>query len=299
MLEKPRRVSRTVRLRPARQLALLLYCFSLPWLALASSSPSTDSVAGLCPVWHVGDWWTVESQIFDQGEKRAGAGPGWLAKEAWDFFVVATNSIAGEPCYQVSVKPKEPNRCPYSFCYWFRSSDLLVMRRELHQPIASRTGRPASVPVVQVDYSNDEQMPFVPADFPSLPLTVPLFAGDMTKTYGAGLAPGKQSSPPRAARSFAASVTQTFHPNAKLAPEDAVASNRLRTAAPARGQTPSGVFVLAHSKETYERQSWSGDLPWHSYAEKWEQGSLVRKSWLSDRGRVTASSDAPQPGGGR
>ena len=80
---------------------------------------------------------------------------------------IRTGSTLSKP-YQVSIQPKDGNRCPYSFMCWFRTSDLLVMRRELRQPTATRTGRPFSGPVVQANYAKDEAMPFMPADFPNL-----------------------------------------------------------------------------------------------------------------------------------
>jgi len=118
-----------------------------------------------------------------RGDKMPGAALGWLDKETWLFSVAATNSIAGEACYEVSIQPKERNRCPYWFSCWFRMSDLLVMRRDLHQPAATRTGRRFSAPVVQADYSKDEEMPFMPSDFPGLPLSIPHFSGGLTNVY--------------------------------------------------------------------------------------------------------------------
>ena len=128
-------------------LCLMACAMAVPFAAMAGP-PNAATLSAIQPTWTIGDWWTVESQRYDHGENRAGVTPGWLDKETWKFSVDATNSADGVPCYEVSVKPEGNNRCPYWFIYSFRKSDLLVMRRELHQPSSGKTGRPASAPVV-------------------------------------------------------------------------------------------------------------------------------------------------------
>ena len=288
-------------MKPGRWLIPLLSCLWMTFSASAGSAPLADAVPNVRPTWTVGDWWTVESQVYDRGDKMPGATPGWLNKETWQFSVVSTNSIDGEACYQVSIQPKDQNRCPYWFSCWFRMSDLLVLRRELHQPAATRTGRQFSAPVVQANYSKDEEAPFMPFDFPSLPLTIPHFAGGMTNVYRTKVsftrrAPAPRGGPQKPARSLAASVTQTFHPNETIGHEQVFGS---RSPNPPGAQVRFGVFVLAQLADKFERQNWNSNLPWHAYGEKWEGGLLVRRSWLVDCGHTIGSAVEPSAGGGR
>jgi hypothetical protein len=278
---------------------LLLFNILAAVSTMAGSPALADAVPSVRPTWAIGDWWVVRSQVYDRGDKKAGAVPGWLAEETWLFSVLSTNSIDGEACYQVSIQPKDQNPCPYRFSCWFRMSDLLVLRRELLQPEATRTGRPFSTPVVQVNYSRDEEGPFVASDFPSLPLTMPHFAGGMTNVYRAKAYPAPREAAPRAARSAAGSVTQAFHPNETMANESPVGSTGLMTAPAAGTPGKSGVFVLSQSAERFERQSWNSSLPWHLYGERWEGGLLVRRSCLADHGHATGSPVEAPAGGGK
>jgi hypothetical protein len=272
---------------------------ALPLLAMAGS-PSTPMTLSNCrPKWAVGDWWIVESQRYDRGENRAGATPGWLEKENWRFSVDRTNSIEGEPCYEVSVKPQGQNLCPYSFVYSFRISDLLVMRRELRQPSLGKTGRGSSAPIVESNYSKDEEMPFLQPDFPNLPLAGPHFAGGATNSYRATAFSQRNPQPnagatPKCSRLFTGSLNQSFQPGAKLAFES---SPGAKSFAP-QSNSKSGVVVLAPSTDKFERQSWDSARPWSVYSEKWEFGELVRKSWLTDYGHTDSATTA-QPGGAK
>jgi hypothetical protein len=285
-----------VRVRFWRILLLCEVFFAVA--ARGGSSFTADAISGVRPTWAVGDWWIVGSQIYDRGDKRAGAVPGWLAEETWEFSVLATNSVNGEVCYQVTIEPKDPNACPYRFCCWFRMSDLLVMRRELYQPAATRTGRPFSVPVVQVNYSQDEAGPLMTSDFPSLPLTTPHFVGGATNIYRARAYAARPGAAPESARSAAGLVTQVFHPGATIANGKVSGSTPLMAVQAAGKQGKCGVFVLAQSADRYERQHWSAGLPWHLYGEKREDGLFVRKSWLMDCGHRGEKPVKSSAGGG-
>jgi len=282
-----------------------LLCFvSAALLAIAGSPVLADTASSVRPTWTVGDWWVVESQVYDRGDRKPGAAPGWLEKEAWLFTVEATNAIDGKSCYQVSIKPKQPNRCPYWFTCWFRMSDLLVLRRELHQPDTTRTGRPFSGPVVQANYSSDEESPFMPADFPNLPLTVPHFAGEATNVYAARTSPAPSGAAPSGAarnssRSLARVVTQTFRPNERLEHDTTLTSAVAMPANPIGGKGQFGVLVLAQSADKYERQTWHSALPWQVYAENWECGQMIRRSWLAGSGHATGAPVDSPAGGGR
>jgi hypothetical protein len=287
---------------PGRLLCIpLLLCISAAYSAVAASLPLTDTVSSLRPTWTIGDWWVVESQVYDHGDKKPGAVPGWLDKETWLFSVIATNSIDGQSCYEVSIKPGDGNRCPYWFSCWFRISDLLVMRRELHQPTITRTGRPFSAPAAQADYSKDEESPFLPSDFPNLPLTTPHFAGGQTNRYAPQASPSRPASAPqgvprKSPRSLSGSVTQAFQPNESMEQENAHRPGAAMPPNSPGAKVRFGVILLAQSADKYERQSWHSDLPWHVYGEKSEHGVAVRRSWLADHGHASAPVNPVQGG---
>jgi hypothetical protein len=264
-------------MRTAHRLSLLLLCLAWPALA-ALVAPGPGS--GLQPAWRAGDWWAVSSRLYDHGERRPGALAGWLPVETWIFSVVSTNALEGEACYQLAVKPGAQNRCPYRFGFWLRQSDLVVLRRELYQPAIRKGGRAGAPAVVRTDYPKDEAMPFVPADFPGLPFTVPHFGAGLTNQYAGKAARGLR----QGSRCPAGPVSQVLAPDEPLPPQ-APAVRAGATGGKGRG----GCFTLASSPETFERQNWSAGLPWHAYAEKTEHGEVVRQSWLSDRGDAASA----------
>ncbi len=279
-----------LKMKATKFTALLLMCAALP-LAAAAGSPSTPATLATCrPQWSVGDWWTVDSQRYDRGENRPGATPAWLEKETWKFSVDATNVVDGEACYEVSIKPEGQNRCPYWFVCSFRMRDLLVMRRELHQPGLAKSGRAASAPVVESNFSKDDETPFVPDDFPNLPLTVPHFAGAATNAYRAASPAPRTGTTRKSPRSVSASTTQAFRPGEKMTFTALPGAKSMSSASAVK----SGVIVLSTSADKFERQSWDNAHPWPIYAEKWEFNELIRKSWLTDFGH-----SATQPGGAK
>lgn len=274
---------------------------ALPLITMAGPLPSATTLSACRPTWSVGDWWTVDSQTYDRGENRGGATPGWLEPESWRFSVDGTNSVDGEACYQVSVKPQGQNRCPYWFDFSFRMSDLLVMRQELHQPAFGKTARAASAPVVESNYSKDEPTPFAPSDFPNLPVTVPHFAGGMTNAYRAstfsrGNGLPRAGGAPKCSRSSTASMTQAFHAGAKMSFAPPAGAKSFAAPAGSGIASKSGVITVAPSADKFERQNWDHMRPWHIYAEKWEFGDLVRKSWLSDYGHTDPVATPTQGG---
>ncbi len=277
-------------MKARKLIALMLCCEALPLLATTGSPTASSALAGCRPSWTIGDWWTVDSQRYDHGENRAGGTPAWLDKETWKFSVDATNTVDGEACYQVSVKPGDQNRCPYWFVYSFRMSDLLVMRQELHQPNSGKSGRVATAAVVESNYSKDEEMPFAPSDFPNLPVTVPQFAGAATNFYRASNFSFRNhpsaTGTPRCSRSFTDSMTQAFHSGENMSPSLPAGAKSFAISSNSGAGSKSGLVTISPSADKFERQNWDNAHPWHLYAEKWEFGELVRKSWLSDYGHA-------------
>ena len=271
-------------------LTLLFVCCA----QLALASPAAGPAA-YRPKWAVGDWWTVDSQIYDRAENLPGGTPHWLEIETWKFAVDATNSVDGQPCYEVSVRPTGQNRCPYWFSYFFRESDLLVMRRQLHQPGIGKSSRAPSEPTVETTFSKDEEVPFVQADFPNLPVAIPHFGGTISNAYRQTSTAAKHLD--RAANSqahsrlFAGAVNQTFDANAQLQ-KNPPAGRRSAKVVAVNNTPNSGVIKISLSNDKQEKQEWNAKLPWPAYAEKWEFGELVRKSWLTDFGHSDAANTA-------
>jgi len=288
-----------------RKLIGLLVCgAALPWFAMAELPQATAPLSACRPTWTVGDWWTVDSQRYDRGELRPGAKPGWLETETWRFSVEATSQIDGQTCYDVSVRPQGHNHCPYWFVFSFRMSDLLVMRRQLHQTALGKTGAAPSSLIVESSYSKDQESPFVPSDFPNLPLTMPQFAGGTTNSYRPSAFSNQNGQPgaqlaPKASRSSALSMTQEFHPGMKLGVESPSSAKSPASTAASGSDSKSGVVVLASAADKFERQSWDNMHLWHIYAEKWEFGQLVRKSWLSNQGHSEPGTVGTLSGGAK
>jgi len=269
--------------------SLALCGMALPLVGSPLGAAASARVSDCRPRWEIGDWWTVESQRYDRGENLPGASPGWLEKESWKFSVEGTNAVGGEFCYRVSVRGQGGNQCPYWFVYWFRMSDLVVLRRQLYQPAGGKSLQAATAPMVEVNYAPEEAMPFVPPDFPNLPMTTPRFGDSVTNEYSGA----SERALGKAARTFAPKLTQDFHPGEKLSFAGPAGTKRVGPG------TRGGVVVIGRGENKFERQSWDGEHPWHVYAEEWEFGDPVRRSWLADYGHTTPGAGGSKNGGGK
>jgi len=273
----------------------LPYLFFLILAILSHTLVSASDSFSICPSWTIGDWWTVDSQLYNRGGKVAGDTPHWLPKVTWLFSVVSTNSIEDQPCYQVMVRTKDSNSCPYWFYYWLRMSDFLVMCRELHQPTFIGTGHRVMPPIVKQDYSKDSIMPFVPYDFPSLPMCVPIFAGGTNNVYR--IQPRSSEVPQKSqrtvkwpTRTYSATVIQTFSPGEKLQDKSMALSSTIAAVYAAGAVRNTGLYTLTYATNKYERQAWSVGLPWHVYTERSENGETIKKCWLLDYGHADQGS---------
>ena len=261
---------------------------------------SATGLSAYAPRWAVGDWWTVESQMLDRAENLPGGVPHWLDAETWKFSVDGTNALDGEACYEVSVRPAAQNRCPYWFTYFFRESDLLVLKRQLHQGALGKASRAPGAPAVESTFSKDEETPFVQSDFPNLPVAMPHFRGGATNSYRGAFATGQNlragTNVPARSRLFTGTMSQSFAAKTRLQgqPPAGRRSAKLLTDTNA---TSAAVVKLSISNDKQEKQEWNAAFPWPAYAEKWEFGELVRKSWLTDFGHTAPGATAT--GGGR
>ena len=231
-----------------------------------------DNISMSPPQWSVGDWWIVESQVYDAGKVVAGSQPGWRPKQAWRFQVEKIDSIGDQPYFVVSVKPINENSSPYSFRFWFRVSDLYVGRQELIHPNPTAS-KPKVIgpPVVTKDFSATDAAPFLLTGFPTLPMTVPLFnMEEKPFSYKAG------------GRVFQLSqelekvdgLTISEKVDAKLLKK--MGADSLNQAMLIKINTKSGIG---------ERQYWKDGMPWCIYGERLDKTYTSRRYWLVDMGK--------------
>jgi hypothetical protein len=220
------------------------------------------------PAWSVGDWWVVECQVYNTGKVHRGAIPGWTPRQGWRFEVEGTESIAGQPYFVVSIRPNHGNRCPYWFRYWFRVSDRYVGRSELNHA-EHAASKPSSIwpSVVRQDFTDMSPGPFLADEFPSLPLSMPLF-----NARHKPLAGDDKSDVSQAFEDLAVSEV--------LQKVDSRMALKLEAQAGGRNKV-----VLFRTLEITERQYWNSEMPWCLYGERTENGHDVRRYWLVDVGR--------------
>jgi|WetSurMetagenome_2_1015567.scaffolds.fasta_scaffold06603_4 hypothetical protein len=220
------------------------------------------------PAWSVGDWWVVECQVYNTGKVVRGAKPGWTPRQGWRFEVEGSESIASQPYFVVSIRPEGGNRCPYWFRYWFRVSDRYVGRSELHHSEHAASKPNALKPsVVRDDFTDTPPGPFLTDEFPSLPLSMPLFNANCKPLAG-----GDKSE-----------VSQAFE---NLADSRVLEKADLRMASKLEAEAGRrNLLVRISTLKITERQYWNSGLPWCLYGERTENGHDFRRYWLVDVGR--------------
>lgn len=224
------------------------------------------------PQWSVGDWWIVESQVYDVGKVVAGSQPGWRPKRAWRFQVEKIDSIGDQPYFVVSVKPINENSSPYSFRFWFRVSDRYVGRQELIHPNPT-VSKPRVIgpPVVTTDFSATDAAPFLLTDFPTLPMTVPLFNVEKKSvSFTAG------------GRAF-----ETFQELEKVdwLPVSEKADANLLKKMGAGSMDQAMLVKINTTSGIGERQYWKNGMPWCIYGERFDKTYTSKRYWLVDMGK--------------
>jgi hypothetical protein len=218
------------------------------------------------PAWSAGQWWVVESQVYNQGKIRRGAQPGWEPKVRWRFQVEGTENLGGEPCYVVAVTPAEGNKYPYSFKYYFREADRSIARRDLIHPANSGDIGPQVVTQnIQSGFS------LTAHEAPTLPVNLPVFGTQPQAAAGAG--PLSLSRATQTAQKVDAAALQAKANPALLAKMGGALSGSNNLVKIAK---PSGVA---------ESQYWNADLPWCVYGEQFDKTYTSRRYWLVDTGK--------------
>jgi hypothetical protein len=231
-----------------------------------------DNTSMSPPQWSVGDWWIVESQVYDMGKVVKGSQPGWRPKQLWRFHVEKIDSIGDQPYFVVSVKPDNNNTSPYSHRFWFRVSDRYVGRQELiHPNLTASKPKVIGPPVVTKDFSSIDTAPFLSTQFPTLPMTVPLFNGE-----------GKSIPYKAGGRAF--HISQELEKVDGLSVSEKADANLIKKMG--AGSLDQAMLVKISTKSGMgERQYWKNGLPWCVYGERTDKTYTSRRYWLVDMGK--------------
>lgn len=223
------------------------------------------------PAWSVGDWWTVQSQVYDEGKIVRGAKPGWRSPQTWRFQVEKMDKLADQDYYVVSITPGKGNSCPYSFRYWFRVSDRFVGRRELLHPTpAASKPRVIGPPAVAGDFYDQPAAPHFSEDFPSLPATFPLF-GATAKTMALGIT-GAEPVAQKTEEVPLATMMEKASPQLKAKNQNSLAQGNL-------------LMTITKPDNVKESQYWNQGLPFPVYGERVDNTYTSRRYWLVDAGK--------------
>jgi hypothetical protein len=243
-----------------------LIIFTFCGLAGSQAIPSLSP-----PAWSVGDWWTVQCQVYDLGKIRKGAQPGWRPSQAWRFQVEKIEPLADQSYYVVSITPGQDNSCPYSFRYWFRVSDRFIGRQELIHPTPAHS-KPKIIgpPTVTRDFFTGPAAPFLTDEFPTLPLIMPLFNVTMESMAFAPATGGQRSQ----------KVEEVALPALReKANPDLMAKSE-------KNLTQRNVLItLSKASKVSESQYWNTGLPFPVYGETFDQTYTSRRYWLVEVGK--------------
>ena len=243
-----------------------LIIFTFCGLAGSQAIPSLSP-----PTWSVGEWWTVQCQVYDLGKINKGVQPGWRPSQAWRFQVEKIEQLADQSYYVVSVTPVQDNSCPYSFRYWFRVSDRFIGRQELVHPTPDPS-KPKIIgpPTVTRDFFTGPAAPFLTGDFPTLPVIMPLFAVTM-KSMTFKPASGEQLSQKVEEVSLAA-VMKKANPDLMAKSEKSLTQGNV-------------LITLTQASNVSESQHWNAGLPFPVYGETFDQTYTSRRYWLVEVGK--------------
>ena len=235
------------------------------------------------PIWSVGDWWIMKSQVYDLAKIVPEAKPRWLPTQAWRFHVEQQELIEDQLYFVVSVHPIEENACPYWFRYWFRAPDRYVGRYELHHPQTSSRTQRFSDAVVRKNFDPTKFTPFLTTTFPTLPVAVPVFTEASEPASPASQEPSIRSEP-------ATYASPEFEIAQEVQPVDA--STVYKKANPdllGRIGNISGeghtLITLRTTASFVEEQIWDPQLPWCVYGERMENSIVSKRYWLVEVGK--------------
>lgn len=235
------------------------------------------------PTWSVGDWWIVNSQVYDAGKIVPGAEPRWLPPQVWHFQVEGQELLENQNYFLVAIRPGDGNPSPYWYRFWFRQSDRYVGRYELHHPESSGSKRTRNLdaPSVGKNFDPALRLPFLTSKLPALPLTLPVFA-EVRQSTPRGVRGNSTRSIP------AHYIGPEFELSQEIQPVDASTFT---------AKTPDDVELLSTSPENQhvlvtirtsaamlEEQYWNPQYPWCLYGQRLENSVVTRRYWLVETG---------------
>ena len=235
------------------------------------------------PNWSVGDWWILNSQVYDSGKIVPGAEPRWLPPQAWRFQVEGEEWREDQHYFIVAIRPGDGNPSPYWYRFWFRQSDRYVGRYELHHPESSGSKRTRVLDAASVGKNFDpaHSLPFLMSKLPALPLTLPVFAEVRQLTSRGVRGNSVRSAPaPYIGPEFELSQEiQTVDAGtfAAKTPDDV---ELLRT----RPEKQHVLVTIRTPTAIREEQYWNPQYPWCLYGQRLENSVVTRRYWLVETG---------------
>jgi hypothetical protein len=258
------------------------YCGSSIEATAKSLDTQSQSESGLQPPeWQIGDWWVVETVIFDQGNiMKSPDEMGWSEKQAWRFEVLGIESANDLRYYHLQISPINGNACPYVLLLWLGIPDLQLNAFQIIYPAddsGSNRRSPRSVrKTISGTRTPDAFFDYFKTRFPSLPLwLIPQFNSDSVPS---------------------ASSADMPRPYAKLGQKIAVHSDPLPSehadaVLPYRAtETSKGLYhkvTLAYG-DAQEIQYWEDGRPWTVYGYKSRNNGMEKIYRLTQVGRRNA-----------
>jgi len=253
---------------------LFPFCAAVAVFLLLGNVSAQEVSPLVPPTWSVGDWWIVECQVYNLGNVVARPSTqGWGPRQGWRFHVEGAEPIGDHPYFVLSIHPLQDNKCPYSFRYWFRSSDRYVGRYELvHPNTTSAKERVIGPPIVRKEFSSTGVTPFFPMSFPTLPMTVPLFGTERGQVSFGATHDGVETLQE-------IEELDTFDVSEKA---DASFLTRM-----GRGVLEKNTKLIRIRTTTHitEQQYWNTKLPWCVYGERFDNSFLSKRYWLTEVGK--------------
>ncbi len=235
------------------------------------------------PAWSVGDWWILNSQVYDAGVIVPGAEPRWLPPQVWHFQVEGRELLENQTYFVVAIRPRDGNPSPYWFRFWFRESDRYVGRYELHhpEPPVGKRMRNLDAAAVRKNFDPNHSLPFLTSKLPALPLTFPVFA-DVRQIASRGVQERQARSVP------APFIGPEFELSQEIQSVDTtVFAEKVPGDVELPGMGPAEQTVLITIRTTtavIEEQYWNPQQPWCVYGQRLENSIVTRRYWLVEAG---------------
>lgn len=246
------------------------------------------------PAWSIGEWWIIDSQLYEMDRMNPDPSPHWGPVLSWKFFVEEQVEFEGEPHDIVSVSPYENNSFPYSFRIWYRSSDKYITRYELFHKFKGKSGR-VIPPKVLKEFNPEESEPFFIDQFPMVPLNFPVFGDvNLQKIKGTASKKEKQYAPKYYKATQKKLKISAREVNKKAGKQfKKFFKRKYNIELLATLKNDQDLIQIDNGAGKKESQYWAKKLPWYVYGEKTDGLKILRRCWL-----IKTGSDNKKQGGG-